>query len=179
MSTLGVREATTSVEVAYSRPSGPPIEIDIEISGVVYCDDSEWGLEASDITAKVVERVLTDDEIVLLDLETILCESALDSESVAPKIGDYYKCTSDGYVWCVKDVILGWRPDSNRRYVLLERPGDLACALRKIGRPSSTVRRLVELAEFDYATDSSGKRIFQWTSNQPVTPNELSPVGDV
>lgn len=174
MSELGVYTAYTSVEICYDRPNGPPIEVEVEITGRVYCDDPEWGLEATDVTAKIIGRDLDEDEIDVLDLVTPLLESTYESQPIAPKIGDYYKCRTDGYVWQVKDVVRDWE-DGNRRYVILERP-----KARIDFRGPLVERRSVPLDVFDFCSDNEGKALFDWIRNEPAKPGEkLVPSGEV
>jgi len=175
MSDIGPHEANTSFEIIYNRPSGPPIEVDIEISGICYCDDPEWGIEARDITARIVGRELTDEEIEYLDLEQPLTESFFESQPCSPRAGEFFKCSEDGFVWKVVDVCLTWGGQRDR-FVLLERPKFNLDVLSHPRRP--TIRRLVPLTEFDSGVNTTGEPLFQWTRNEKIKPGNLRAPGE-
>lgn len=167
MSDIGPFTATTHFALEYHKQNGPDIEVDVEISGHLFCNDPEWGIEARDITAKIIGRDLTEDEVDVLDLEQILTEQFCESDPVSPKIGEYYK-SSDGFIWKVLDTVLGWG-ETRDRYVLIERP---YYSLDLRGRETSR-RRFVPLAEFAHGTNDEGHPLFEWTPNEKPKPDEL------
>ena len=180
MSDIGPHETSTSFEILYDRKQGPPIEVDIEISGIVYCDDPECGIEARDITAKICERELTDEEIEYLDLAQPLSETFIECEPCSPRVGETYK-GSDGYIWSVIDVCLNWgEPGAKRsRYVLLERPTVKWELERRRNAPCNVIRRIISLGEFDQGVDIEGKPLFTWVRDEPVKPGQLRTLGDM
>lgn len=165
MSDISLSRILTSAELALGRYNSPPVEVEIEVTGLVYCNDPDYGFEARDITAKIIGRDLTEDEIDFLDLEQILCEKAFEDEPTPPKIGDCYLCV-DGYTWAVADIVLSWDRNASY-YVMLERPRSLLLSLDHPFNPSKTERRVVPLEEFAFSSDDEGKPLFQWTSNKP------------
>jgi hypothetical protein len=167
---IGPFTTTRSIELSYSRPTGPEVEVEVEISGILYCDDPEWGIEARDVTGKILARELTDEEVDLLELETTLVEHFCDSTPTHPRAGDFYKA-ADGLVWKVVDTILTWG-ETRDRYVLIERQDFMLCL-----RESKERRRLVPIHEFAFGTDAEGKPLFEWTLNEKPKPDELQVSG--
>ena len=97
---IGPHSFMTSVEIQHRGED--PIEVDIEVDCVLHCDDPEWGITAEDITARIVERELTEDEIDALDLEALAGEDFIGGAGSAPKPGSFLKDAS-GTRWKVID----------------------------------------------------------------------------
>jgi len=176
MSDIGPYKTTKCIELCYDKPDGPPIEIEVEISGILFCDDPEWGIEARDVTAKVIERDLTEAEIEFLALEDYLAETFNDSEPCVPRPGEHYKDREDN-VWTVVDTCLTWKTTSRERFVLIERPN-----LRMALRGPKKIRRLVSLDVLVHGVDETcegDEPLFRFTLNKELKPGELRPPGDV
>jgi hypothetical protein len=172
---IGPFTTSDCFELVYNKPDGPPIEIDIEVSGIVFCDDPEWGIEARDVTAKVVERELTDEEIEALDLENTLATAFHECEPCVPRPGDRYKDLED-HTWKVVDTCLTWGTTTRERYVLLERPNT-----KFTMRGPRKIRRLVPLGEFREGVDEDSeelKPLFRFTLGKKPKPGQLHPPGD-
>jgi len=174
MSDIGPFKTTDCFEIAYNKPNGPPIEIEVEVSGILFCDSDEWGVEARDVTARFIERELSDEEIEALDLESTLTEAFLEGEPCVPRPGEHYKDLED-HVWKVVDTCLTWKTETRERYVLIERPNFTTM------RGPRVMRRLVPLVEFTYGVDECNeehKPLFRFTLNRKIKPGELHPPGD-
>lgn len=174
MSDIGPYKTTMSYELGYDKPGGPPIEIEVEVEGILYCDDPEWGVEVRDVTAKVLERELTEEEVSALGVEDVMVEAFCDSEPCHPKTGNKYKDT-DGVVWTVFDTCLTWKTPSRERYVVLERR-DPKFNFRSSGK----IRRLVPLDEFSWGVeeeDEGGKPMFTFVLDKEPKPGEFRPHG--
>jgi len=139
VSDIGHFKTSVCREVDYSG-KGPPIEVEIEVEGVVYCDSADWGLEARDLEARIIERELEDDEITALDLECDFIEAFSESDPVPPKIGERYR-GPDGAIWTVVSVAMTWH--EAERYVLIEREN-----ARWFFRGPRKIQRLVQTADF-------------------------------
>lgn len=176
MADIGFYKTTVCREVDYSG-KGPPIEVEIEIQGVIRCDSGDWGLEAHDLEAKIVERELDDSEIDALGLEADLLESFSDSDPVPPKIGERYR-GPDGAIWTVVTVAMEWHEAS--RYVLIERENP-----KSFFKGPSRFRRLVNTADFAHGyTDGEGDEPSRPMFEPVVDPKEypeghLRPMGYV
>jgi hypothetical protein len=175
---IGPYKTTMSYELVYGGPNGPPIEVEVEVEGILYCDDPEWGVEVRDVTAKVLERELTEEEVKALDVEPTMTESFCDSEPCHPRPGEKYK-DSEGKVWTVFDTCLTWKTPSRERYVILERHDSTY-------RPRSTgkIRRLIPLDEFAYGVEEGealtyeeDKSMFTFVLDKEPKPGELRPHG--
>ncbi len=174
MSDIGPFKTSMCFELAYDKPGGPPIEIEVEVEGILFCDDPEWGVEVRDVTAKLLERELTEEEVSALGVEVNMIESFCDSEPCHPKTGHKYKDT-DGVVWTVFDTCLTWKTPSRERYVVLERHNP-----RLTIRGPRTIRRLVPLDEFSFGVEEEhegGKPLFAFVLDKEPKPGEFRPHG--
>jgi len=173
VSDIGPYTTSNCFELVYNRPNGPPIEVEIEVSGIVFCDDPECGIEARDVTAKIVERELTEDEIEALELEPLLAESFFENEPCVPRQGDQYK-DKDDQIWTVVDTCLTWETQTRQRFVLLERPNP-----KLVMRGPRKIRRLIPLDEFVHGVDESGeedKPLFRFVLDKEPKSGQLRPL---
>lgn len=150
MSDIGFFKTSVCREVEYSG-KGPPIEVEIEMQGMLYCDDSDWGVEVRDMEAKIVERELDDDEMAALNLESDMVEAFSGSDPVPPKIGERFR-GPDGAIWTIAACAMVW--DQAERYVLIERENP-----RWIFKGPRKLQRLVHTGEFTcgYREDETGE----------------------
>ncbi len=120
MSKVGFHKFSYSVELAYPGPGETPIEVEIDGTCDIHCDNSDDGVYARNIQTHVVSRPLTKEANKILNSDLVALESFCDAPENTPPPPDGTRVKDHAnQTWTVVASGRDW--SSTERYVVIER----------------------------------------------------------